>query len=815
MKKLFNVSLLASAMFLAGCGDDSSSSGASTAIQYEQYIQDSLAQATSIKFQLTGADIAVPLPSFALMDATDGTLGLPTSGDDSLTNPIAAMNTMDGWSTSMPIIMDFEGAGLADGVATGGVYLLKLSGSLTSETAPRVAGILTLGTDFDVQSSASTDTFTIVFKDSLDASSEYVLALSNELTDVNGDPVGMSSSYAALKSSAVTYTEGSLAQAQQVTQGVEKIFAGANAQGAITLDTENIIYSTWFTTESVGSSIYSTKAATASALAQGGMAQVWKGSANPNNIDLSSAYQMTFGTTQELAIALAADTTVDTFMEASTKAAMLAGYTGGALNGTVNVTKGNVKLPYYLETGTTEWNSQPFESGMPSLVKVSSAIADSNEKANMAAQLVSLGIDLTKLATDPAEQLKLVGANLTLSNGNALDTERVITRYAPVPQVKSLQDVEFILFTPVTTPSTPMPIVIYQHGITSLKENAYAFAANLAAQGIAVIGIDMPLHGTRSLDKIPNERSANANLLAYLNLTNLPVARDNVRQSVMDVLGLRVALSSNQGQGAFTSTPLATIDNTTTNHPRLFGHSLGGIVGVTALAQANKTINDPAGDAIYAFSSSVIANSGGQISNLLLGSDSFGGTVIHNVALGGLVSYAAHNTTICEPNSYTMTQCVDDFILDSANKASLQALLAKFAYSSQTVLDVIDPYTNAGDYSDTLPTLMLQADGDETVPNTVVNNPLIGSAPFAGTEPLANKLVLNSISASAATPSTSVTREFIQFNALAKHSTAIAPQDKGTPPADYNHYLEIQRELVDFFSDNKLDSVSNAGSVLE
>ncbi|MCZ8499796.1 hypothetical protein O9929_25640 [Vibrio lentus] len=44
--------------------------------------------------------------------------GLPTGGDDSLTNPIAAMNTMDGWSTSMPIIMDFEGTGLADGVAT-------------------------------------------------------------------------------------------------------------------------------------------------------------------------------------------------------------------------------------------------------------------------------------------------------------------------------------------------------------------------------------------------------------------------------------------------------------------------------------------------------------------------------------------------------------------------------------------------------------------------------------------------------------------------------------------------------------------------
>ncbi|MEF1231040.1 lipase, partial [Vibrio fortis] len=174
--------------------------------QYEQHIQDSLAQATNIKFHLSGANTSVPLPSFALMDSTDGTLGLPTSGNDALTNPLAAMNTMDGWSTSMPIIMNFEGAGLADGAAAAGVYLLKLSGSLTSATAPTVTQVLTLGTDFNVLSSAASDTFTIVFNDSLDASSEYVLALSNELTDVNGDPVGMSASYAALKSMTTTYT---------------------------------------------------------------------------------------------------------------------------------------------------------------------------------------------------------------------------------------------------------------------------------------------------------------------------------------------------------------------------------------------------------------------------------------------------------------------------------------------------------------------------------------------------------------------------------------------------------------------------------
>ena len=56
MKKLFNVSLLASAMFLAGCGDDSSSSGASTAIQYEQYIQDSRNWVNSLVLDLDTLD---------------------------------------------------------------------------------------------------------------------------------------------------------------------------------------------------------------------------------------------------------------------------------------------------------------------------------------------------------------------------------------------------------------------------------------------------------------------------------------------------------------------------------------------------------------------------------------------------------------------------------------------------------------------------------------------------------------------------------------------------------------------------------------
>ena len=807
MKKLFNVSLLASAMFLAGCGDDSSSSGASTAIQYEQYIQDSLAQATSIKFQLTGADIAVPLPSFALMDATDGTLGLPTGGDDSLTNPIAAMNTMDGWSTSMPIIMNFEGTGLADGVATGGVYLLKLSGSLTSETAPSVAGILTLGTDFNVLSSASTDTFTIVFNDSLDASSEYVLALSNELTDVNGDPVGMSASYAALKSSAVTYTEGSLAQAQQVTQGVEKIFAGANAQGAITLDTEDIIYSTWFTTESVGDSLFATKAATATGLAAANLNSVWTGSANPNSVDLSTAYAMQFGATELFKTALANDTDFDKYVAGgdATTIATLKGAINGLYGATdnVDVTQGFVQLPYYLETSATAWNSQPFESGMPSLAKVSSALSDANEQANMAAQLVAAGIDTSVLATDQTEQLKLVGLNLTLVDGSPLDSERVITKYSPVPQVKSLESIEFLLFTPNS--ADPTDVVIYQHGITSAKENAYAFAYNLARAGVAVIAIDLPIHGTRSLD---DTRSANADVLAYLNLANLPVARDNVRQSALDVMGLRASLTASLQAGLLASSPLKAFAG---SQVKFLGHSLGGIVGTTAVASSNRTLGSATADALYSFSAAAIENSGGQISNLLLGSPFFGPQVKHNVALGASTEYASFAIANCI--GLTDQVCYNTFESNAtaAQKATMTAAFQQFSYAAQTVLDTIDPYTNT-DYllaaSTQMPIYMGQAQDDQTVPNTVAD------APFAGTTPLATKLGLTVIDASNTTPNG--TKDFVKFSDVASHSTFVAPQDDTTPmPLDLNHHISMQTQATDFLVNNALSAVSINGAVLE
>ncbi|WGK83689.1 alpha/beta fold hydrolase [Vibrio aestuarianus] len=794
MKHGIALSVLCSALLLAGCGDDSSSTTHET--QYESYIQDALARDTKIKFTLQGSNASVPVPSFALMNASDGTLEIPTGGNDALTNPIAAMGTMDGWSTSMPLIMNFEGTGLADGIVTSGVYLIELSDSMTGSPTPKT--ILTNGTHFTVYSSAQTDTLSIVMKSDLNPSSEYILAITEAVSDENGDPVGTSSSYAALKSSKKIYTEGSLATVQKVTQGVEALFQATG------VDSTKIIYSTWFTTQSVGDTLFAVKGATASALPAAianqnlDIGQVWKGSANPNNIDLSSAYTMVMNSPSTYTDALNADTNFTTYFDSSGVIKTLLNSNFGASG--VYVSKGTVQLPYYLEKGTT-WNSQPFESAMPSLALISQALSNDTEKTTIASQLIAAGIDTSVLASSTTEQLKLVGMELTKSDGSALDPNRYITRYNPIPKIKSLESVNILLFTPSNT-AADWPVVIYQHGITSAKENAYFFAANLAANGIAVLAIDLPLHGSRSLD---STRSANVDVTAYLNLSNLAVARDNVRQSELDIMSLTFALNySREIKESLKNSMLESTD-AIANPPRFLGHSLGGVVGLPAVAAANRTLDGGMADAVYAYSSLSTANSGGQIANLLLGSEAFGPLIKHNIASSTSLDY--RNFAALQCVSLSDEQCYNlfDSLATADQKVTVNAGFSQFAYAAQTLLDTVDPFTNASFINSSLPTYALQVNGDSTVPNMVAN------APFAGSEPLATKLGLTTINSSNSGSITN-TKDFINFSSVGVHSTFIFPQDTGG--SDTAMHTEMISEIVDFMTDNSLAGISNT-AVLE
>lgn len=551
MKHTFKLSLLCSAILLAGCGDNTSSSGTTDKVTFESEVQALLDRGTSISFTIQGANADVPAPSYLLMDTSDGTLGLPTNGDDALTNPRASMNTMDGWSTSMPIVLNFNGDGFAPGMLASGVKVIKINQRLTEwdgKTNP-IAKVLVQNQDYVVQ--ANGKSLYVQFADSLDESSEYIFAVTQDVTDVNGEPIGTSSSYAVAKSKQVKYESGDLASVQAVTEAVEGIFGLAQVNPA------DIVYSSWFSTQSVGDTLAAVKGVTATGFATGAntLNTIYKNDTNENAVDLATAYTMVLGETQDFMTALDSDSDFNKYVSDldAAKTAIKGLYVQSGAS--VNVTQGQVRLPHYLEKGAN-WNMQPMVSAMPSLAKLNAALTDPAEQANMVQQLssgvfASSPVDVSKLATDPTEQLKLVGSKLYLNDGTQLDSERVITRYSPVPEVKSLENVEFLLFTPQN--GVAKDVVIYQHGITSAKENAYAFAFNMVQTGVAVIAIDLPIHGTRSLDE---QRSANANVLAYLNLSNLAVARDNLRQSVLDVLGLRASLVVSAQGGLLAGGPL-------------------------------------------------------------------------------------------------------------------------------------------------------------------------------------------------------------------------------------------------------------------
>lgn len=771
MKKLLKISLLCSALWLAGCGDDMQSSGEPT-ISYEPHIAEALTRETQIKFQLSGANPSVPLPSYALMNPQDGTLNLPTDGDNSPSNPRVAMNQLDGWSTTMPLYLDFTGGNLATGAITDGVYLVELTDSMTGSPQPKA------NVDFVAFSDTATNKIAIYPTKPLNPASNYILAITSEVKDAQGEPIGTSSSYATLKSKQRIYSQGQLAQLQKITHGTEALFSE-------TVDAEQIVYSTWFSTQSVGDTLNAVAAATAFGAGQGNPLAVWQQTIN----NQKNAFQMTFEEPKPFAEALNADKAFEQYIKAP-KNLLIAAYDQSVTDTgqSVNVTHGVVTLPYYLETGAN-WNTQAFSAASPSLAKISAALKDPVEQAHLTAQLMGAGIDLAELATSQEQQMKLVGLELTKTDGSRLDSERLITRYSPLPSIKSLQTVPFLLFTPKT--GEVKNVVIYQHGITSAKENAYAFAFRLAQAGLAVITIDMPLHGERSLDE---QRSANTNVLAYLNLANLPVARDNVRQSILDVLALRAALTLSQS--SFIGSPLENVNIATGSQIKLLGHSLGGIVGLSALAASEQDLGNPQANALYHFGAAAIHNSGGRIAPLLLGSDAFAPQIKHNLALTS-AQYKAFADTYCIGQTDSACYGIFEQNATELQKAQLNALFAQFSFAAQSVLDSIDPMANLAS-GITTPLLLTQVHNDDTVPNVTKE---AGILPFAGTEPVASLLGLEWINKN----SSSVTKNekvFIQYNATAKHSTFITPQNG---ILDWVHHGQMQEQTVDFFLNNQLN----------
>ncbi len=167
------------------------------------------------------------------------------------------------------------------------------------------------------------------------------------------------------------------------------------------------------------------------------------------------------------------------------------------------------------------------------------------------------------------------------------------------------------------------PVIIYQHGITSRKETILALANSAALGGFATIGIDLVLHGDRSIDA-NGDGQTDPSGATFINLTNLLLSRDNVRQSVADLMMLTRMISSGAGD--------ITGDGHNDLNPQALtftGMSLGGIVGGTFVS-AEPHIG-----------AAVLNVAGGRVPNLLLNSASFGPAIRAGLGQFGLVEHTS------------------------------------------------------------------------------------------------------------------------------------------------------------------------------
>ena len=317
-------------------------------------------------------------------------------------------------------------------------------------------------------------------------------------------------------------------------------------------------------------------------------------------------------------------------------------------------------------------------------------------------------------------------------------TSTNLTACNPVPVAKSTQTVPLLLTVPnaasgKTRPVDGWPLVIYQHGITRNRTDAFAVAATLAGQGFAVAAIDLPLHGITDRNNpfyvgktpfasIAKERTFDLDLQDnlsgapgpdgaidpsggyFINLSSLMTSRDNLRQGAADLLTLSKAASTLPG-----------IDGSKVS---FVGQSLGSIVGTVFLA------NDPNVNV------AVLSVPGGGIARLLDGSPTFGPRIRAGLAAAGVEAG---------------TPAYDSFM-----------------GAAQTLVDSGDPLNFAGngslldlsrvdDEGTPLPhkRLLLQevVGGGDALPDQVIPNRVIG-APLSGTEPLIAALGLDAISAS-------------------------------------------------------------------
>ena len=347
-------------------------------------------------------------------------------------------------------------------------------------------------------------------------------------------------------------------------------------------------------------------------------------------------------------------------------------------------------------------------------------------------------------------------------------TSTFVTFANPFPVVTTAQKVPMVLTIPNANsgrskPAAGWPIVIFQHGITRDRSDAFAIAATMAAQGYAVIAIDIPLHGITNpanplfVGNTPlaglgvRERTFNMDLTnnstgapgpdglidpsgsTFINLSSLLTSRDNIRQASADLFTLAKAIPTMRyaGPNDFDGARIGFV-----------GQSLGSIVGTTFMALEPSV------------QTAVLSVPGGGIARLLEASPTFGPRI-----RAGLL--AAGGPAQGTPDYDT------------------------FFGAAQTVIDSSDPInfalpSNGGMLTSKNLLLHEVVGGGSVLPDQVIPNSVAG-APLSGTEPLIRILGLASITGS--TQSASGIRGATRF-LVGDHGSLLSPAASAAATAE-------------------------------
>jgi len=778
MKKLLLPLAIGSALSLVGCGSGD-----------EAPITESEVNVAASRVVFDPSNGALSAPTNILLSGSvDGTLNLPVADATDTANPQVAINALDGWGTHSTLTFDFslpvdengeqviiESASLeAQGsirvfeTIQGGSDVSAGCAAANPAAVCAVTGELQHGTDFIVKATGEGSVAVVPLRPFKPATG-YLVVLTNNIQDSLGRDVKPSQTYTLMKRDAEENPVSGDASALAL-QGLVNSYEGALAQYGV--DPEGVIYSSNFTTQSVGEVLGVTKSLLGQQVA----------ASNPPVMQAApQGYR--------LDVVLSGAGIEDPNALAAASAAKVYG--------------GQVDLPYYSPLPSAENPTAPLTGRWTAQCDSPAAILNGLQAGEIdpAAEGISAEmVDDPSLMLPPNACFDIEG----------VDEERHLTKYNPVPEKQGDQTVEAFVtipdlatangvraqmgLEPLTAPENGWPVVIFQHGITGEKENAAAIAGTFAVAGFATVAIDHPLHGGRAFDVDGDgtddiDASSESGVTAYMNLSSLLTTRDNLRQSITDLIGLRLSLNYFQS-----------LDGEELNGQdvHFVGHSLGAIAGTgfTALANTSFGENNPlaALDGQFAVQASSLGMPGGSLANFLLASDSFGPTIKATLLYSSNAEFkAAADQAIA--GGATLEQFYAGFMEQASAEqvAQINATFEQFAFAAQTVVDSGDPVNYAsGVVASETPVFMIEAIGDSVIPNAVENKPL------AGTEPLATLLGLEGISSTTTSEDGTPVSGIVRFGGDAEHGSLVDSSASGAVTA------EMQQQIAFWFASDMM-----------